>query len=278
MKIRSNLLFNTIKLLILGLIAFVLSFPIIIAFFTALKPPGEIFTAEPSILPHIYTLQNYIDLFSIREFPNYLLNSLLVASTTALITLIIASLAACAIVWMKFPAKQMIVRSILFTYMFPEILLVIPLFLLCYHLNLVDTKAGLVLTYLSFSLPFSIWMLKSFFESLSIELIEAALLDGCSYAKLLRKVVLPVSLPGVTAVMIFSFILAWSEYLFANTLIVSDTNRTIAIGLQTLLGYYRTDYGLLTAASMVMVLPVLAFFIAVQKYFIKGLTVGAVKE
>jgi len=278
MKTKEKQLFAIIKLLALCLITLVLSFPVIIVFFTALKPPGEIFTAQPAILPHLFTLQNYIDLFRIREFPHYLLNSFLVAVLTASATLIIALLAACAIVWMRFPAKKMIAKSILFTYMFPEILMVIPLYLLCFRLDLLDTKAGLVLTYLSFTLPFSIWMLKSFFESISIELIEAALLDGCNYLRCLIRVVLPVSLPGVAAVLIFSIILAWSEYLFANTLIISDTNRTMAIGLQTLLGYYRTDYGLLTAAGMVMVTPVLVFFIAVQKYFIKGLLVGAVKE
>lgn len=278
MKTRKNILLNSITFMMLCLLTFILSFPIIVTFFTALKSPGEVFTAHPTIIPHIFTLQNYIDLFNIREFPNYLVNSLLVASMTAIVTVIIASLAACAIVWMKFNGKKIIIRSILFTYMFPAILLVIPLYLVCYQLNLLDTRTGLVLTYLSFSLPLSIWMLKSFFESISVELIEAALLDGCNYFNCLRRVVLPVSLPGVTAVMIFSFILAWSEYLFANTLIITDTNRTIAIGLQTLQGYYRTDYGLLTAASIIMVLPVLVFFIAVQKYFIKGLMVGAVKE
>jgi len=222
-------------------------------------------------------LQNYSDLFSIREFPNYLLNSLIVASTTSLVTLIIAAFAACAFVWMQFPGKKIIIRLILFTYMFPGILLAIPLYLMLFKAGLTDTRTGLVMTYLSLSLPFSIWMLKSFFESIPVELVETALLDGCSYPACLVKVVLPVSLPGIMAVMIFSFIIGWSEYLFANTLISSDTNRTIAIGLQTLLGYYRTDYGLLTAACMVMMVPVLVFFIMVQKYFIKGLVAGSLK-
>ncbi len=260
------------------LISFIFAFPVVIAFFTSLKPPGEVFTDKPSILPIVWTSQNYADLFSIREFPNYLFNSFIVAGFTSMVTLIIASLAACSFVWIKFPGKRIIIRLILFTYMFPGILLTIPLYLMCHRLGLLDTKTSLVLTYLSISLPFSIWMLKSFFETIPVEMIDAALLDGCNHLTCLVKVILPVSLPGIMAVMIFSFIIGWSEYLFANTLIVSDTNRTIAIGLQTLLGYYRTDYGLLTAACIVMMLPVLVFFLAVQKYFIRGLMVGAVKD
>lgn len=139
------------------------------------------------------------------------------------------------------------------------------------------SKLSLVLAYLSFSLPFSIWMLKTFFESIPTELMEAALMDGCSYWQALMKIILPTSLSGITTVVIFSFVLGWSEYLFAANLITTDTNRTIAVGLQTLLGYYRTDYALLTAASVTMSLPVFVFFVAMQKHFIKGLTIGAVK-
>jgi multiple sugar transport system permease protein len=120
-------------------------------------------------------------------------------------------------------------------------------------------------------------MLKTFFESIPKELMEAALMDGCSYWQALTKIILPISLSSITTVLIFSFVLGWSEYLFAVNLITTDANRTIAVGLQTLLGYYRTDFALLTAASITMSLPVFCLFVMVQKYFIKGLTVGAVK-
>ncbi len=278
MKSNSGFWNKAIRLVLLMILTYVLLFPMTVALFTSLKPPGEVITATPSLLPHDFTLQNYRVLFSLREFPRYLLNSFLVSCYTALISILVSSLAAYALVWMNFTGKRTIVKAIFFTYMFPQILLVLPLFLMCYELNLIDTKMALVLTYLSFSLPFCVWMLKSFFESIPEELVEAAMLDGCTYLQCLFKVVLPVSIPAVTAVLVFSFVLGWSEYLFANTLIISDTNRTIAIGLQTLIGYYRVDYGLLTAASIVMTLPVLLFFVTVQKYFIQGLVVGSVKE
>jgi multiple sugar transport system permease protein len=250
----------------------------VITFFTSLKPIGEVITAAPTLLPQHFTLDNYIKLFKVRNFPQYMYNSLWVASFTAILSLMISSLAAAAIVWMKFPGRKLVAKGILAAYMFPQILLIIPLFIMCYRLNLIDTKFSLVMAYLSFSLPFSVWMLKTFFESIPAELVQAALVDGCSYWQVLHRIILPISLAGITTVVIFSFVLGWSEYLFAANLITSDSNRTIAVGLQTLLGYYRTDYALLTAASVTMSLPVYCLFVMVQKYFIKGLTVGAVKE
>jgi ABC-type glycerol-3-phosphate transport system permease component len=265
------------KVIILGIITLILFFPLIIMVFTSLKPTGEVITATPTLFPKVFTLQNYIDLFQMRPFVTYLGNSLLVASLTAVITVIAASLAACALVWMKLPGKKAISRSILFTYMFPQILLVIPLFILCYKLSLIDSKFGLVLTYLSFSLPFSIWLLKSYFESMPAGLIECALIEGCSYFSCLIRIVFPVALPAVVTTGILSFILGWSEYLFAATLISSDANRTIAIGLQTLIGYHRVDYGMFTAAGVIMVLPVLILYLLVQKYVMRDLTLPHTK-
>jgi multiple sugar transport system permease protein len=268
---------TVLHFLVLCAVTFIVIFPLVITLFTSLKPPNEVITATPTLLPHDFTLENYIKLFKVRNFPQYMLNSLVVASFTAVLSLLISSLGACAIVWMKFPGKRVVINTVLAAYMFPQILLIIPLFIMCYCLNLIDTKFSLVLAYLSFSLPFSVWMLKTFFESIPKELMEAALMDGCSYWQALTKIILPISLSSITTVLIFSFVLGWSEYLFAVNLITTDANRTIAVGLQTLLGYYRTDFALLTAASITMSLPVFCLFVMVQKYFIKGLTVGAVK-
>lgn len=278
MKYKGTWLKSIGYFLLLSIVTFIIIFPMVITFFTSLKPIGEVITAAPTLLPQHFTLDNYIKLFKVRNFPQYMYNSLWVASFTAILSLMISSLAAAAIIWMKFPGRKLVAKGILAAYMFPQILLIIPLFIMCYRLNLIDTKFSLVMAYLSFSLPFSVWMLKTFFESIPAELVQAALVDGCSYWQVLHRIILPISLAGITTVVIFSFVLGWSEYLFAANLITSDSNRTIAVGLQTLLGYYRTDYALLTAASVTMSLPVYCLFVMVQKYFIKGLTVGAVKE
>lgn len=278
MKHKNAFWKTVLHFVVLCVVTLIIILPLVITFFTSLKPPSEVITATPTLLPHNFTLDNYIKLFKVRSFPQYMFNSFVVASLTAILSLMISSLGACAMVWMQFPGKKLVVKSVLAAYMFPQVLLVIPLFIMCYSLNLIDTKFSLVLAYLSFSLPFSIWMLKTFFESIPTELMEAALMDGCSYWQALTKIILPISLSGIATVVIFSFVLGWSEYLFAANLITIDANRTIAVGLQTLLGYYRTDYALLTAASVTMSFPVFCLFVMVQKYFIKGLTVGAVKE
>lgn len=245
---------------------------------TSFKPSEEIITTTSKLIPQNFTLKNYINLFNAREFTAYLKNSTIVASFTAICSMNISSLAACAIVWMKCPGKKIVVRTILFTYMFPSILLVILLFILCYQMGLIDQKFGLVLTHLSFSVPFEIWMLKAYFESIPKELIEAALIDGCSYFKCLIKVILPVSLPAITTVGIYSFILGWSEYFFANTLITSNGNRTIAVGLQTLIGYHRLDFGLLTVTSVIMVVPVLLLLYQFKNISLKVLLLEALKN
>ncbi|MDD2568240.1 MAG: carbohydrate ABC transporter permease, partial [Clostridia bacterium] len=223
---------TVLHFLVLCAVTFIVIFPLVITLFTSLKPPNEVITATPTLLPHDFTLENYIKLFKVRNFPQYMLNSLVVASFTAVLSLLISSLGACAIVWMKFPGKRVVINTVLAAYMFPQILLIIPLFIMCYCLNLIDTKFSLVLAYLSFSLPFSVWMLKTFFESIPKELMEAALMDGCSYWQALTKIILPISLSSITTVLIFSFVLGWSEYLFAVNLITTDANRTIAVGLQ----------------------------------------------
>jgi ABC-type glycerol-3-phosphate transport system permease component len=274
MKTRGFPLAKVLRISALCVLTLVIIFPLMVTLFTSLKPAGEVITAEPTLLPSHITFHNYVALFQVRSFPRYLANSALVGGLTSLITLIIASLAAFALVWLKFPGKRVIGRSILFTYMFPQILLVIPLFYICFRLNLIDNKLGLVFTYLAISLPFGTWLLKSYFESISDNLIESALLDGCSYLRSLFSIVIPISIPGVAVVGILSFIQGWSEYLFASTLLTTDANRTIALGLQTLLGFNRVDYALFTAAGVVMVLPVVILYISIQKYLMGNLAIG----
>lgn len=265
------------RIIFLGIITFIIWIPIIVTIFTSFKARSEIVTLTPSLFPRKFTFDNYIKLFNILDFKIYLRNSLIVATLTASISLFISSLAAYAIVWIRFRGKRAILNSILFVYMFPQILLSIPLFLMCHKLNLLDNKFVLVLIYLSFILPFAIWTLKGYFEAIPSELVDAGLIDGCNYFKCLTKIVLPVSLPAITTVSIYSFVLAWNEYLFANTLISSNSSRTISIGVQTLIGSHGTDFGLLTAASVIMIIPVILFFVLVQKYFMDGLTEGSIK-
>jgi multiple sugar transport system permease protein len=262
----------------LGVITLVMLFPIIAIIFTSFKPPDEIVAQTPSLMPHHFILDNYAKLFTLRDFRGYFLNSLLVSGLTTLITMTIASVACFALVWMRTPAKKLVARSFFLAYMFPRIMLAIPLAMVCYETHLIDNRFALVLAYMSFTLPFAIWFLKSFFESIPSGLIEAAKLDGCSELQCLRRIVLPVSFPVLTTTAILCFVLAWNEYLYANTILLSESNRTVAVGLQTLMGNYHIDYGLLTAAGVIIVLPVVALFLAAQKYIMRGLALSNSKE
>jgi len=266
------------KFMALAAIAFIVWLPIIVAVVTSFKTRSEIVTAVPSLLPESLNWNNYVRLFRVMKFGDYLMNSALVAGFTAVISLFVSSLAAYALVWLEFRGKNAFIALNLFVYIFPQILLAIPLFLMCYGLGLLDTRFALVLTYMSFILPFGIWMLKNYFQTISRELVEAALIDGCNYFQCLIHVVLPVCLPVLATVLTYSFVLGWNEYMYANILIKSDSMRTVAIGVQTLVGNHGADFGLLTAAAVVMIIPVIIFFIAVQRLFVGGLTMGSLKE
>lgn len=272
-KIAAQILFSCG---LLGL-TYILLLPGIVALSTSLKPEGEIFTSTPSILPKQMTLASYEKLLGIPEFPGYLLNSFVVASLTALIAIIASTLAAYALTFLKFKGRKTISQTILMIYMFPAITLVIPMFFLADTLELLDTYWILILSNLSFSLPISIWLLVGFFEKFPVELEKAARVDGCNRLQIIRHVILPIMKPGITAVGAFSFILAWGEYLFSITLTLTDANRTASAGLHSILGNYRIDYGLLTATSMVIVIPVIILFIVFQKYIVEGLTSGSLR-
>jgi len=269
---------STAKFMLLLVLTLIIWLPIIVVVFTSFKYRSEIFTLNPSIFPKTMNLENYSRLLKLTDFNVYLRNSFVVAGFTSAISLLVASLAAYALVWMEFKGKRGFIGLILLGYIFPQILLVIPLFLMCFSLHLLDTKLALVLTYLSFILPFAVWTLRNYFQSISSDLVDAGLIDGCNYFQCLVRVVLPVCLPVLATVLTYSFVLAWDEYMFANILIQSDINRTVAIGVQAIVGSHATDYGLLTAASVLMILPVIIFFILVQRFFIDNLMQGSVKD
>jgi len=269
---KKSALPETGKIILLSLLSLIVLFPIILTVLTSLKPQSEIVSATPGLFPQHFTLVNYLRLFSTGNYAGYFVNSCLVSVLTALLCVLISALAAYAITWMKTPGRKILSWTLLVTYMFPAIISVIPLFLICYELDLIDNKFTLVLIYLSFALPFGIWLMKSCLESIPSNLVEAARLDGCSDLQCLRRIILPLSLPFILTNGALSFVLAWNDYLVASVLITNDANRTLAVGMQSLIGYHHVDFGLITAAGMVMLFPVLLLFWLTQKYIVKGFT------
>lgn len=275
MKKKRNQLLIFLALLV---ISAVILFPLVAAFFTSLKPKSEIITSVPQLLPQDFTFDNYKRVFFKRNIMMYFNNSMAVAIMLTVINLVLSLLGAFALVWKKQRLTKQFSRILLITYMLPTVLFAMPYYMMCGELGLLNRRVGLVITYLAFSLPFSIWMLKNSFENLPTELLEAGTLDGCNDFKIITKIVIPVSLPAVSVVTVYSFIVGVSEYMFASTLMTVESTRTLPIMLSMLTGRYHTDFGLLMAASMVMMLPIILLYFLVQKYFVDGIISGAVKN
>jgi ABC-type glycerol-3-phosphate transport system permease component len=244
---------------------------------SSVKAPQEIIARTPTLLPQSFTWQHYEKLFRSSSFPTYLTNSILVAFATMLICVVLSTLAAYGLYRMQLPGGKFLFRVILVTYAFPGVLLLIPLYGMLSQLGLIDRLWALVIINVTFTAPFAVWMLQAFFTSIPAELEEAAALDGANRFQTLTRVVLPLAAPGVASVAIFAFITAWTEYMFASVLIISDANRTVPVGLAGIIGQYQVDWGLLLAGATVTMVPVLLLFSLVGRNFVEGLTAGAVK-
>jgi ABC-type glycerol-3-phosphate transport system permease component len=244
---------------------------------TSLKDPAEVSLRDPTIVPRSLALQNYAEVFARGRFGQYFVNSIVVAVATTAISVAIATLAGYAFARYRLPGGRALLFGILATQMFPAILLAIPLYVLIRNLGLLNSLLGLILVYTTFALPFSVWMLRNYFLTIPRDLDDSALVDGASRLQALRMVILPVAMPGIAATAIFSFILSWNEFLYANTFISSTDRRTLPVGLQSLIGEYTTDWGMLMAGAVVMTLPIVLAFFVVQKQLTQGLAAGAVK-
>jgi ABC-type glycerol-3-phosphate transport system permease component len=244
---------------------------------TSLKEPAEVVLREPTIIPRTFAVQNYVDAFNRGNFGRYFVNSVVVSLAVTLISLVIATLSGYAFARYDLRGGKAILLGILATQMFPAILLAIPLYILIRNLGLLNTVPGLTLVYTSFALPFCVWMLRNYFLTIPKELEESAMVDGATRLRALRSVVLPVAMPGIAATGIFSFILSWNEFLYANTFISSADRRTLPVGLQSLIGEFTTDWGLLMAGAVITTMPIVVIFFFVQRRLTQGLAAGAVK-
>jgi multiple sugar transport system permease protein len=244
--------------------------------FAALQYPPQWWPAEP-------TLENYTKLLSPSgdvgsRFLRFMWNSFTVSLATTLIGVVIAVPAAYAFSRFKFPGRTFLFFGVLLRNMFPAVVFLMPLFLLMRWLGLVNTHASLILTYLTFGLPLSIWLLKGFFDNIPIQLEQAARIDGATRFQAFLQIVMPLSSPGIIATAIFSFIGAWNEYVYAYTLLNKESLMTLPVGVQRFFAEFAADWPGLMAASFIMSVPVVVMFLVLQKYFVRALTEGAVKS
>ena len=243
----------------------------------SIKVPQEIIARIPTMIPQSFTLQHYQKLFEASDYPVYLVNSLLVAGSSTLLTLMLAIPAAYAFFRLEFPGRGVLYRTILLAYAFPSIVVLIPLFGLFAKVGLIDRLPALVIVNVAFALPFSIWMLRSFLAGVPKEIEEAAVMDGAPTLTILRRIMIPLIMPGIASVGIYAFVTAWTEYVFASVLILSDAKRTLPVGFSGIIGQYQIDWGLLLAGATVAIVPVIAIFALIGRGFVSGLTEGAVK-
>ena len=227
---------------------------------SSLKPAPEVIQTPPTLFPAAWSFEHYQKLFASTDYGRYLRSSIFIAVFSTLFSMVLAFLASYALYRLQFPGKTLMFRSILGVYVFPSILLIVPLYGLFADVGLLNSHWALVIVNVTFIVPFAIWLLRAFLEGIPRELEEAAYIDGASFWTTMFRVTLPMTAPGLASAATFAFIYAWTEYPFASAFILQDTKRTLPVGLSAIIGQYQIDWGLLAAGAVVMILPAVVFF------------------
>jgi len=244
---------------------------------TSLKQNNEIYGAGISLWPQHPTLENYAILFTKTPYLIYFRNSMLVSLATTLLSVLFASLGAYAITRLRFPGRTFLARGLVYTYLMPQSMLFIPLLSILIWLNLENTREGLVLAYLGFTVPFCTWLLMGYFMSIPTELDEAGMVDGCSRLGVLFRIILPVTVPAIATVAFFSFTLSWNEFLYASVFLSRVGVKTIPTGIPSFIVEDVFFWGPMMASTFLSALPPLLVYFLFQRFLITGLTTGAVK-
>jgi len=245
---------------------------------SSLKTEGENLSSPPTLVPQEWTLDHYRTLFFNTSFPIWFLNSAMVSVGTTLTTIAISAMGAYVISRFRYTFFEIFSRVILFAYMVPTVLLLIPVFVIVHSLELSNSLVGLLVVYNAFLIPYGLWTLRSYFAGIPHEVEEAALIDGCSNWQAFIKVVLPQALPGIISAALFAFTVSWNEFLYASTLLWSSDKQTLSAGVATFMGELApSSWGLLMAAGVMITLPLVILFAFLQRFWIAGLGSGAVK-
>jgi multiple sugar transport system permease protein len=253
-------------------------FPLIWMMLTSIKPQTELFHIPPSFWPHEITFEHYRVLLEETPFLRYFRNSSILAVSTTAIVVTLGTLGAHSLVRFSYPGREKLALLVLFTYLLPSVVLIIPLYLLMVRAGIANTILSLVIAYTTFALPYALWLLRSFMQGIPPDLEAAALVDGASRLGAFVDVILPQALPGIISTALFTFILAWNEYLYALVLVSSDAARPLTTGVMNMLiTSFNIEWSLLMAASVMMSLPLIVIFAFLQRYLTRGFAVGGVK-
>jgi len=259
--------------------------PVFYLVLSSISTRAEILSVPIHWIPQNPTLKNYIDILTpghatsevAKTFKITLGNSLLVASSVTIISLIVGSLAAYALSRIRMPFRQTMLMGIMGTRMIPEVSLVIPLYILAARFNMLNKPPVLILTYLSFALPFAIWLMAAFFETIPVELEDAALIDGCTRTRTLFAIILPISTPGLVSTALFIFLSAWDEFFFALIFTSTVAAKTVPVAIAEFTGRYVVDVGGMMTGGVLAAIPPVILSLIFSRYIVSGLTAGAVK-
>ncbi|MCZ4609014.1 carbohydrate ABC transporter permease [Streptomyces sp. Lzd4kr] len=268
---------RVVKFAFLGVWLLFTVFPLYWITVTSLKAPGDIFQFPLAYWPERFSLENYSGLFGTADFGTYLTNSLIVSTVAGATATAISMLSAYVLARFEFRTKSALLMAALVTQMIPSFIALGPLYLLMTDLQLVDNRFGLILVYIAVCIPFCTVMLRGFFENIPDALEEAAMIDGLSRFSALFRVLLPVMRPGIIAAFIFNFVNCWNELFLSVTLMNSDTNKTVPTALNGFISSFNIDWGSMSAAAVLTILPTMLLFAFASRHIVQGLTSGAVK-
>jgi multiple sugar transport system permease protein len=281
----NKVLRTLILVMLVTLVLLFIYLPVAWLVISSISTRAELLSTPIHWIPQQPTLQNYLNIFFpsqgvsevARTFRITLWNSFVVASSVTAITLVVGSLAAYALIRLRLPFSQTMLIGIMGTRMIPEISLVIPLYIFASRLRLLNTPTILIITYLSFALPFAIWLMAAFFDTIPIELEDAARVDGCSRLQTLARIILPISAPGLVSTGLFVFLTAWDEFFFALIFTSTVAAKTVPVAIAEFTGRYVVDVGSMMTGGVLAAIPPVLFSLIFQRYIVSGLTAGAVK-
>jgi multiple sugar transport system permease protein len=244
---------------------------------SSVKPAGELYAVPPVWWPSVPTLEHYRHVLFASNVPRYFLNSLIISAGSTTLAMALALFAAYGFARYRFAGRRASLAFVLAGQLLPTAAIIVPLFMTLRALGLVNTYLGLILVYMILTLPLSVWMLSGYIRAVPVDLEEAATIDGASRLSVLFRITLPLCAPGIVAVVVYAFVTTWNEFIFALVFAQDSHVKTLPIGLAEFTSEFTTDWGAVMAASMVMTVPVVVAFLALQRAFVGGLTAGAVK-
>ncbi|MDR3758205.1 MULTISPECIES: carbohydrate ABC transporter permease [Enterocloster] len=275
---RKKIMAGAAMYALLGLLASLVLIPVLWMVSTAFKSYGETIAKPPRWIPQQISFEAFGRLWSEYPFGTYFKNSFVIVLFSMAVSVFASCLAGYGLTRFKFRGRNSLMTFILVTQMFPSVMLLVPFYSIIGKMHLLDTHLGLILVYISFTVPFCTWTMLGFFRALPLDLDEAARIDGCNSWQCFSRIILPLTLPGIASTSIYAFITSWNEYMFAFILTSRPEMKTLSVGIAEMNGFQQIRWNDMMAASLMASLPLILLFICLQKYFVSGLTSGAVKS